>query len=179
MKTSTRIATAVGAVGLAAVVGAVAVTLSTRDAPAEAQVSAESRPAAVTSFPGLETADGEPWLASLESASPEAGTVAEASGPFDDRFEFHDLALADGRVTGEVVVTSDVSEILELEVLAGFYDAEGTLVGDGAFVVGGGTEHTHEEGATPVESYLFEVSIPADVTTAVSAAVGVPVLVNE
>ena len=76
-------------------------------------------------------------------------------------------------------VTSDVSDLLDLQVLAGFYDHDGALLGTGRFVHH--LEQGHDDQAgTPVEQQAFRIDVPADLRgRAVSAAVTVPVLVNE
>jgi hypothetical protein len=176
------VAVAVGA-GIGSSVGSRVGTASAADSPTTA-VSAErdSAPAAAaaTSFPDLAAATTDtPSLPSLTTADPRAGTVAQASGPFDDRFLLHDLAFGDSAVTGSVEVTSDVSEVLELEVVAGFYDGDGALLGEGSFVLHADEdEHTHS--GPPEEEHTFSVPVPQALAgRVVSAAVGVPVLVNE
>ncbi|MBC7441019.1 MAG: hypothetical protein H7311_00585, partial [Ramlibacter sp.] len=88
------------------------------------------------------------------------------------------LAFDGAAVTGAVLVTSDVSDVLELQVLAGFYDAQGTLLGTDRFV-----HHLVEDGThvgTPEERETFRIEVPAALAAqAVSVALGVPVLVNE
>ena len=44
------------------------------------------------------------------------------------------LRLDAAGVHGSATITSDVSDILELEVVAGFYDDQGRLLGTGRFV---------------------------------------------
>lgn len=165
------------ALAVGAVVGA---TWAVTTGP-DAAVTAIPDPgaAAVTAMPDLPAAKGDPDLPGLATARPAAGTVARLTGPFDDRFVLHDVTLGRTAVTGEVEVTSDVSDILELQVLAGFYDADGTLVGQGRY-----THHldedTHSDTGPPEERERFRVAIPADLRDVVrSAAIGVPVLVNE
>ena len=136
--------------------------------------------AAVTSFAGLEPATGDPVPAGLESARPALGTVARVSGPFDDRFALGVLRLRDGVVTGRLTVTSDVSELLELEVVAGFYDARGRFLGTSRWVHHLGESGEHGHTGPPEESETFRVVAPGRLRERVaSAAVGVPVLVNE
>lgn len=132
-----------------------------------------------TSLPGLTPASGEPTLPGFDTARPAVGTVARVAGPFDDRFAWSHLQLASGRLSGDLTVTSDVSELLELEVLVGFYDATGRLL-----QVSRAVTHTslHQQPASdvPDESQRVVVDIPQDLRrSAVAAAVGVPVLVNE
>ncbi|GAA4987622.1 hypothetical protein [Kineococcus glutinatus] len=139
--------------------------------------------AARTSFPGLVPAAGEPTLASLATTRPAPGGVVQASGPFDDRFRFDDLTFDGAAVHGRATVTSDVSELLEFQAQAGFYDAEGRLLGTASYVHHLG-EHTHDEAASagehPEEGEEFTIAVPEQFrATAVAAAIGVPVLVNE
>jgi hypothetical protein len=144
--------------------------------------SRDPQAAARTSFPDLAPATGEPVLPSLATLSPPAGEVVQAEGPFDDRFYLQDLRLDDAKLTGTATITSDVSEILEFEALAGFYDREGQLRGTARHVYHldeSTSDHAHDEG-TPDESHPFTIEVPEDLADiAVSAAVGVPVLVNE
>ena len=137
--------------------------------------------AARTSLPGLSPATGAPDLPSLHTAIPPAGTVVQAPGPFDDRLSVSDLSFNGTRLTGAATVTSDVSDVLEFEALAGFYDSRGRLVGTGRF-----TYHHTEDAASaehagpPNELQRFTIGVPRGVRTqVVSAAVGIPVLVNE
>jgi hypothetical protein len=137
-------------------------------------------PVMVTSFPDLPVPTGEPDLPGIASAAPaSSGTVGHIPGPFDDRFRLDGLSFDGRRVAGSLDVTSDVSDLLELQVLAGFYDASGALIGRGRF-----THHldeeTHHEDGPPSEHEAFTIAVPRRLRgQAVSAAVGVPVLVNE
>ena len=124
--------------------------------------------AVATTLPGLAAPTGEPQLASIARLHPTAGAVVPAAGPFDDRFVLQDLRFDGARVSGIVDVTSDVSEVLELQVLAGFYDTNGALLG------------TDPTTGTPQEHTVFSIAVPAEFTgRAVSVSLGVPVLVNE
>ncbi len=182
-------AIAASAVLVAVAVGTgIGATAGTASGPEAASASATAEPApaatAVTSFPDLATADSDtPTLASLASAGPAAGTVTQAAGPFDDRFVLQDLAFSGDGVTGSVEVTSDVSEVIELEVVAGFYGTDGALLGQESFVLHADEEesgHAHTHSGPPEEVHEFAVPVPPALAgTAVSAAVGVPVLVNE
>lgn len=138
--------------------------------------------AARTALPGPIERGPEPTLASLRELAPTSGQVLHAPGPFDDRFTLADLAFDGTKVTGSATITSDVSDILEFEALAGFYDVHGRLIGTARFA------HHHEEthgagepvAAAPDERERFTISVPAALRgRAVAAAVGVPVLVNE
>ncbi|MBB6629760.1 hypothetical protein H5V45_20755 [Nocardioides sp. KIGAM211] len=131
-----------------------------------------------TALPGLAPATGEPTLPGFDTARPAAGAVARVAGPFDDRYTWSGLRLGDGRVSGDLTVTSDVSDLLELEVVVGFYDARGDLLGTRRAV----RHHTlHQDRAgAPDETQHVVVGVPGGLRGAVvAAAVGVPVLVNE
>lgn len=150
---------------------------------ASGTVHAPSAPpfAVATTLPGLVAPTGEPQLASIARLHPTAGAIVPAAGPFDDRFVLQDLRFDGAQVSGTVDVTSDVSEVLELQVLAGFYDTTGALLGTERFVHhltdDGGTDSTT---GTPQEHTVFSIAVPAEFAgRAVSASLGVPVLVNE
>ncbi|SDS74811.1 hypothetical protein SAMN04488543_2308 [Friedmanniella luteola] len=141
---------------------------------------ADPAAAARTSFPGLPAPSAEPTLASLDTLAPAPGTVVAAPGPFDDRYRLTGLRLTRDEVVGAVEITSDVSATLDLEVLAGFYDRDGRLLGTARHVQHA-DEHgaEHPEGRPPV-THPFAIGVPAGVADrVVAAAVGVPVLVNE
>lgn len=132
-----------------------------------------------TALPGLTPATGEPLLAGLATARPAPGEVARLAGPFDDRISWSRLRLTSRGVTGTVTVTSDVSDVLELQVLAGFYDRRGDLLGSRRFEQHSAV-HTEATGSHPDEAQEFAVPIPGKWRRATaSAAVGVTVLVNE
>ncbi|WP_144662940.1 hypothetical protein [Paenarthrobacter nicotinovorans] len=135
--------------------------------------------AAKTSFPGLVPAEGEPDLAGLQTTRPAPGQVLQVQGPFADRLVFEGLTFDGQAAIGAVRITSDVSELLELQVLAGFYDDQGTLLGTARFVHHLGSQG-HSHSGAPEEREEFSIPVPAEIKAkAVSAAVGVPVLVNE
>ena len=150
--------------------------------PTETEVTStvvDPSSAARTSFPGMRPAHGEPTLNGLRTAAPPPGTVTQLAGPFDDRFELRHLAIRGHAVAGSLEVTSDVSDLLELQVLAGFYDRHGRFLGTGRFV-----HHLEEDGhqhaGPPEETEHFEIAAPPRFRDKVaSATVGVPVLVNE
>ena len=76
-------------------------------------------------------------------------------------------------------MTSDVSDLLELEVVAGFYSSAGDLLGTGRFTFHLDESHSTASGV-PDEAMRFTIKVPASFQgAAVSAAVGIPVLVNE
>jgi hypothetical protein len=177
-------AAALGATAAAAAVAAavfIGFTVGNQLGSIEARPQTPVAPAtAITSFPGPSAAGADvPRLASLDGGAPEAGTVGQASGPFDDRFVLRNLAFDGSEVSGTVLVTSDVSALIELEVVAGFYDASGALLGEGDFVLHEG-EYAHVHDGVPGGGEAFEVDVPEVLLgRAVSAAVGIPVLVNE
>ena len=182
MKTRTGIAAALSVVALCAVVGVTvyaAAAGANGDAPTVAAMAGPVTPfTPQATFAGLTPATGDPELESLVQVHPSPGAIVAAAGPFDDRFVLEDLAFVGGSVSGAVRVTSDVSDVLDLEVLAGFYDADGVLVGTGRFV-----HHLIEDGARtgqPDERQAFTIAVPGDLTgRAVAVSIGVPVLVNE
>ena len=164
------------ALALAVLVLAVGVGLAVRGVGRPADPQAAAR----TSFPDLEPGADEPTLPALATLSPAPGAVVQAEGPFDDRFRLERLAFDGTAVTGMVVVTSDVSELLELEVLAGFYGRDGTLLEtarDVHHLDESSTEPAHE--GPPAEDHRFRIRVPDGAEGAVAVAVGVPVLVNE
>ena len=182
MKTRTGIAAALSVVALCAVVG-VTVYAAAAGANGDARtVAAMEGPVTPftpqATFAGLTPATGDPELESLVQVHPSPGAIVAAAGPFDDRFVLEDLTFDGGSVSGAVRVTSDVSDVLDLEVLAGFYDATGVLVGNARFVHHLAEDTTHAE--PPDERLEFTIAVPADVSgRAVAASIGVPVLVNE
>ena len=152
---------------------------ATAEAPSGAHATVDPLAAAKTAFPGLPTPTGEPTLPGLRDTHPSPGTVVPIAGPFDDRFELIRLQLTSQSVTGIVTITSDVSDLLELQVLAGFYDERGNYLSSRRFV-----HHLEEEGhhhsGPPSEREQFSIQIPQRLLDRVSSAtVGVPVLVNE
>ena len=123
---------------------------------------------------------GEPGLPSLTDTHPEPRQAVRAAGPFDNRFEIDRLAFDGHNVTGSVRITSDVSDLLELVVVAGFYDAGGQLVGEARFEHHADGDSGHQHPGPPSETEEFSIAVPAQAAgKAVSTAVGVPVLVNE
>lgn len=176
-----RWSTALALALAAAVLGGVATwALGGEDGhtPSAAASAPDPATAARTSFPGLKAATGEPQLAGIRSAHPRPGTVGTVPGPFDDRFDLGALRVRDGVVVGSLHITSDVSDVLELQVLAGFYDARGHFLGTGRFVHHLTEEKQHD--GPPSEEERFTITAPERFRDRASAAViGVPVLVNE
>ena len=134
-----------------------------------------------TDLPGLTPATGEPELAGIDGANPAPGEVVQVTGPFDDRFTLDRLTVSDGAVSGRLLITSDVSDVLELQVLVGFYDAHGAFLGTGRadYHLDEGSDHAEDAGP-PSELQVFHVVAPRRYADRVAAAtIGVPVLVNE
>lgn len=152
--------------------------------PAASQPPASTAPASERpSAPEAAPATSQTPMPGLQTARPTEGQVVLVDGPFNDRFHIDGLAFDGARVTGEVVVTSDVSEIIDLQVQVGFHDAKGALIGSASFDHHG---HGHDESDHATHSpedhpsVAFEIAVPANLAgAAVSASVGVPVLVNE
>jgi hypothetical protein len=182
MRKRSGIVAALSVLAVCAVVG-VAVYAAATGTRGDARTAAAAEGPATqftpqATFAGLTPSTGAPELESLSRVHPSPGAIVAAAGPFDDRFVLEDLAFDGSSVSGAVRVTSDVSDVLDLEVLAGFYDAEGVLVGNGRFVHHLIEETTHTE--PPLERQEFTIAVPADVSgRAVAVSIGVPVLVNE
>ncbi|MER8045968.1 hypothetical protein [Streptomyces sp. NPDC094032] len=130
-----------------------------------------------------------PPPAPLLSPAPRRGDVRVEEGPFTDRVRFTRLALH-GRqaVTGHLAITSDVSDVIALELRAAFYDADGRLLGSGVFTYG--EEHEGEKGGQGGQGghterratgpgIDFSVTAKNPRATPASAVLSVPVLVNE
>ena len=123
-----------------------------------------------TTVPALSPAP-DPVLIALRSAAATRG-VGQVAGPFDDRFTVSGVRVAGGVLTGDLTITSDVSDIVDLEVLAGFYDRTGRLLTTASW-----TRHTDGDSVgRPDEHVRFTVRGPAG---AAAVRFGVPVLVNE
>ncbi|MVU82734.1 hypothetical protein GPX89_36560 [Nocardia sp. ET3-3] len=125
-------------------------------------------------------------VAAPRSAEPPAATASIAPGevrltpgPFTDRVRVRDTRVDVSSVHGVLTITSDVSDVLALEVHAAFYDATGHLVATGTF------EQAAEQSLTPGAHTPGEEGIPFTITaapaeaTTTSAVLTIPVLVNE
>lgn len=120
-----------------------------------------------------------PSAAPRLTAPPAAGTVDLRPGPFTDRVRIDGLRLVPGTapvVTGRLSVTTDVSDLISLELVADFYDRTGRLVGSTRTAYGD-AERPHIEGED--ESVAFRLAAPAGAGTAVFAVLSIPSLVNE
>ncbi|MFJ4653672.1 hypothetical protein ACIP5Y_20595 [Nocardia sp. NPDC088792] len=120
-----------------------------------------------------------PVAAPAAAVAAAPGEIRLAPGPFTDRVAVTATRLDGPTVRGKLAVTTEVSEILALEVHAAFYDSTGHLLGTGIFQhsdeghATGGPHAPHDDGLD------FEITAPP-ATAAVSAAVlSIPVLVNE
>ncbi|WP_354644594.1 hypothetical protein [Kitasatospora camelliae] len=110
------------------------------------------------------------------------GEIRVEPGPFTDRVKLTALTLAKGStVTGHLAVTSDVSDVLALELRAAFYDAGGHLVGTGAFRYQEEEAATGEHDGPRAAGTGIDFSVPADKLTGapVGVVLSLPVLVNE
>ncbi|GHB43913.1 hypothetical protein GCM10010331_34390 [Streptomyces xanthochromogenes] len=111
------------------------------------------------------------------------GEVRLEQGPFTDRVKVTGGALGAGSaVTGHLAVTSDVSELIALELRAAYYDADGKLLGTGSFQYAEEGHDEHKGGHTPTAEGAgidFEVGPKALTGTPTSAVLSIPVLVNE
>ncbi len=175
MVRSRKMLVAVVALAAALVLGTTGLWLRLQDAG-----TADPRAAARTSFPDLTPASGPPMLPSLDTLHPAPGTIVQASGPFDERFDLGQLAFDGRTVTGTARITSDVSDILEFEALAGFYDRNGALIGTARDTYHLDESHSKPHAGPPDEGHEFTIKVPEALKgAAVAAAVGVPVLVNE
>lgn len=137
------------------------------------------------------TAAGPPAPPGRLDPVPAPGTVVHGSGPFDDRYGLTVVRLRDRTLTGTLVVTADVSELLDLEVHVACYDRAGGLLGVARQVVHG-EDHAHgaaDRGAADAhgadehrgdepdaDGVPLRLRCPAGVR---SAVLTVPVLVNE
>uniref|UniRef100_A0AAU2V6M3 Lipoprotein n=1 Tax=Streptomyces sp. NBC_00003 TaxID=2903608 RepID=A0AAU2V6M3_9ACTN len=111
------------------------------------------------------------------------GEVRLEQGPFTDRVKVMGGALSAGSaVTGHLAVTSDVSELIALELSAAYYDADGKLLGTGSFQYAEEDHDDHKGAHTPAaegKGIDFEVKPKALTGTPTSAVLSIPVLVNE
>ncbi|RYV51199.1 hypothetical protein [Pengzhenrongella frigida] len=131
--------------------------------------------AQAASVAGLEPQPEGAPAGSVEVGVP-AGTVSVDDGPFTDRLRITELRLSDSAVTGSLAVTSDVSEVLNLEVRVDFYGAAGDLLGsDRQVFTARDTEPFHSTAGV----VGLPITVPAPVPGSHSAVVSIPVLVNE
>ncbi len=133
-----------------------------------------------TTLPGLDDPGNDPGLRFPARAT--VAGVGRVAGPFDDRFRLTGLQLTPTGVAGRIEVTSDVSDLLELQVEAAFYDAAGRRLGQASYLrhTTQETLEAHDTGQDPAETVRWRVAAPDRYADRVaSVLVGVPVLVNE
>ncbi|GGU00974.1 hypothetical protein [Streptomyces violascens] len=130
------------------------------------------------------------FAAPKQAAAPAAyrklakGEVHLEQGPFTDRVKVTGGALAAAStVTGHLAATSDVSELIALELSAAYYDADGKLLGTGSFRYAEEGHDDHKGAHTPAAEgpgIDFKVQPEAPLSgTPASAVLSIPVLVNE
>ncbi|WP_329400152.1 hypothetical protein [Streptomyces melanogenes] len=155
---------------------------------------AEQAAAPAVTFPAP---SGAPSPAATLAKVPAKGEVRLEQGPFTDRVRITKLALSEkdsGKdaekpsVTGHFAITSDVSDVLALELRAAFYDERGHLVGTGSFQYAEEGEAGEAAHGTPGHAGPRAEGAGIDFTAvpktplkgkAASAVLSVPVLVNE
>ncbi|KPI33863.1 hypothetical protein OV450_6255 [Actinobacteria bacterium OV450] len=145
------------------------------------------KPARSAAAVALPAPSGAPAPAAVLTPPAKTGEVRVEQGPFTDRVRLTALALAPAGkpgVTGHLAVTSDVSDVLALDLRAAYYDADGRLLGTGTF-------HYQEEGADAsgadhhdgprAAGDGIDFTVPADqlTSTPASAVLTLPVLVSE
>ena len=161
------------AAALAAVALGMALPLALAAPPDVRSAVPDRTAAAVISLPDRVAPAGDAILPGIATSHPAPGTVLQVGGPFVGRFRVSALRLDGGVVSGVLTVTSDVSEVIDLQVQVGFYDTAGAFLGTATY-------EKHGEGARPDEVVHFTVAAPTAARARVaSAAMGVPVLVNE
>ncbi|UGQ11528.1 hypothetical protein LO772_32905 [Yinghuangia sp. ASG 101] len=145
--------------------------------------SSSSKSAAPASVPqpSLPAPRSAPSAAPFLDTPPTPGEVRLEQGPFTDRLSITGLTLTgEPSVTGHMVVTSDVSDVIALELRAAYYDDRGRLVGTTSFEYQEeGHAHTAETAAAEHEGIDFTIPATGLSGTPVTALVSVPVLVNE
>ncbi|MCX5388059.1 hypothetical protein [Streptomyces sp. NBC_00083] len=139
------------------------------------------------------------FAAPRQAAAPAAhrelgkGEVRLDQGPFTDRVKVTGAALGAGSaVTGHLTVTSDVSDLIALEVRAAYYGADGGLLGTGTFRYAEEGHDGHPGGHTPAAEgagidFTVRPAAPDGTSTPAGAPIGtpagvvlsIPVLVNE
>ncbi|MEU4350046.1 hypothetical protein [Streptomyces sp. NPDC023838] len=151
---------------------------------------AEQAAAPAVTFPAP---SGAPAPAATLAKVPAKGEVRLEQGPFTDRVRITKLTLSGEpaekpSVTGHFAITSDVSDVLALELRAAFYDERGHLVGTGSFQYaeeGEAGEAAHgtagHAGPRAEGAGIDFTAVPKSPLkgTPASAVLSVPVLVNE
>ncbi|OIJ88408.1 hypothetical protein [Streptomyces colonosanans] len=145
----------------------------------------DARPRAAAAQVALPAPRTAPAPAPTLTPAPRGGEVRIEQGPFTDRIRLAHLTLTKKpAVTGHLKITSDVSDVLALELRAAYYDAHGRLLGTGDFEYQKEGEDAHgaehHDGPRAGRDGI-DVVIPAKhlTDTPAAAVVSVPVLVNE
>ncbi|MEU0835224.1 hypothetical protein [Streptomyces sp. NPDC005969] len=119
------------------------------------------------------------------SPAPHQGEVRIEDGPFTDRVRLMGLTLTTKpAVTGHLAITSDVSDVLALELRAAYYDSHGRLLGTGTFQYqeeGEDAHGSHHHDGPRAAGDGIDFTVPAKhlSSTPASAVVSIPTLVNE
>ncbi|MBD0746128.1 hypothetical protein [Streptomyces sp. CBMA152] len=150
-------------------------------------VRADQAAAPAVTFPAPRPA---PSPAATLAKIPAKGEVSLEQGPFTDRVKVASLKLSGDKpsVTGHFAITSDVSDVLALELRAAFYDERGHLVGTGSFQYAEEGEAGEAAHGSPGHAGPRAEGAGIDFTAApktpltgnpASAVLSIPVLVNE
>ncbi|WP_327245860.1 hypothetical protein [Streptomyces sp. NBC_01320] len=168
----------------AAVLGAVVLTTLTGCGTSAGTNPGKGEPLAATALP-LPPPRSAPSPAATLPAPPKQGEVRVEEGPFTDRVRLTRLTLTgESAVSGHLAITSDVSDVLALELSAAYYDSKGRFIGTGSFQYqeeGQDAEGGHHHDGPRAASEGIDFKAPATklTGTAAAAVVSVPVLVNE
>ena len=123
----------------------------------------------------LEAPRSEPAPDLSVGATVPAGTVALPTGAFSDRLRLRDVTITGHAVTARLDVASDVRELIDLEVRADFYDADGRFLSSNRQIF---RARDAEMFHTTSGVVGLPISVPGPATGARSAVLSVPVLVN-
>ncbi|MEV0414122.1 hypothetical protein AB0I68_25730 [Streptomyces sp. NPDC050448] len=145
------------------------------------------KPAGSAAQVAMPAPSGAPAPAAVLAPPAKPGEIRLEPGPFTDRVQLTALTLVPAGkpgVTGHLAITSDVSDVLSLDLRAAYYDADGRLLGTGTFHYQeegtDGPGGDHHDGPRAAENGI-DFTVPADQLTGTpsSAVLSLPVLVNE
>lgn len=140
---------------------------------ASARAVTPPRPTVITASRAAR--DGVPQATRRLASIPRPGTVALAAGPFNDKLRVGALMLRRAQrpqVSGRMLTTSDVSEVLALTIQVAFYDRHGSLVATG--------QHSRQNVKEFFDKPLhFRLRSSQPAPTAVTAVVSIPEYVPE